>query len=319
MSAIEITVAGIATSVQDAGRFGAQRYGLPPSGAMDRLSLAAANSIVGNDLFAAAIEIGPAAATFTARGGPLCLSVSGALRQAEVESRSCPLYQSIELAENESLTLGTARRGMFSYLALGGGLKGEPVFGSMSVNARAGLGSPLPRPLKNGDVLHLRSDSGGAPCPRRALAPPVFHTGPIRVVRGPQAEEFGVTYEQFLRSDWFVSPSSDRMGYRLDGPELTHGGGFNIVSDGTVDGSIQVSGNGQPIVLMKDRGTTGGYPKIATIISADLGRFAQTQPRQSIRFEPIGIDEAQHEARLFRSLIESLPEKVRTMEIFRTR
>jgi len=134
------------------------------------------------------------------------------------------------------------------------------------------------------------------------------------VVRGPQADEFGDAYRQFIESEWFISPSSDRMGYRLDGPALTHAGGFNIVSDGTVDGSIQVSGNGQPIVLMKDRGTTGGYPKIATIISSDIGRFAQTRPRRPIRFMTIGVDEAEREARSFHALIESLPDRIRVTE-----
>jgi biotin-dependent carboxylase-like uncharacterized protein len=312
MSVLEINVAGIATSVQDAGRFGAQRYGLAPSGAMDRLSLATANCLVGNTPFTAAIEIGPAPVTFTARQGPLHIGLTGALRQAHIENVACPLYQSVTLAEDASLTLGAAREGVFSYLSIGGGLDGEPVFGSLSVNARAGLGSPLPRPLRTGDKLQIAQPK--QPDMSRAMAPPVFHSGPFRVVMGPQDEGFGEACTQFLNAAWQISPSSDRMGYWLDGPPLAHDGGFNIVSDGTVDGSIQVSGIGQPIVLMKDRGTTGGYPKIATIISADLGRFAQTRPRRVIRFDAISVDEAQREARLFQALLESLPGKVRDVK-----
>lgn len=311
MSVLEINLAGIATSVQDAGRFGAQRYGLAPSGAMDRLSLATANCLVGNTPFTAAMEIGPAPVTFTARQGPLHIGLTGALRQAHIENVACPLYQSVTLAEDASLTLGAAREGVFSYLSIGGGLDGEPVFGSHSVNARAGLGSPLPRPLRTGDMLQIAQPKQLAVA--RAIAPPVFHSGAFRVVMGPQDEGFGEACTQFLNAAWQISPSSDRMGYRLEGPLLTHGG-FNIVSDGTVDGSIQVSGNGQPIVLMKDRGTTGGYPKIATIISADIGRFAQTRPRRAIRFEAISVDEAQKEARLFHALLESLPGKVRDVK-----
>lgn len=102
------------------------------------------------------------------------------------------------------------------------------------------------------------------------------------------------------------------MGYRLEGPALTHAGNFNIVSDGTVDGSIQVAGNGQPIVLMKDRGTTGGYPKIATIISADFGRFAQTRPRHTLRFAEIDVAAAQQETRAFHALLQSLPTRIRS-------
>jgi biotin-dependent carboxylase-like uncharacterized protein len=230
---------------------------------------------------------------------------------------TCPLYQSVALEQDASLTLGAAREGVFSYLSMCGGLEGEPVFGSLSVNARAGLGSPLPRTLRTGDMLRIAKPQQRAVA--RAIAPPVFRSGPFRVVMGPQDEGFGEACAQFLNADWQISPSSDRMGYRLDGPPLAHGSGFNIVSDGTVDGSIQVSGNGQPIVLMKDRGTTGGYPKIATIISADLGRFAQTRPRRVIRFEAISVDEAQAEARLFHALLESLPGKIRDLESQLTR
>jgi allophanate hydrolase subunit 2 len=142
------------------------------------------------------------------------------------------------------------------------------------------------------------------------MPPPVFGEGAIRVVPGPQYDEFGKSTELFFNSPWQISPASDRMGYRLEGPSLTHARNFNIVSDGTVDGSIQVAG-GQPIVLMRDRGTTGGYPKIATIISADLGRFAQTRPRHTLHFAEIDVAAAQQEARAFHGLLQSLPDRIR--------
>jgi biotin-dependent carboxylase-like uncharacterized protein len=310
VSALEVVTAGPLTSVQDAGRFGAQRYGLTPSGAMDRLSLAAANALTGHPLSAPAIEIGPLKTVFIARGGPLCVALTGALRFTHTGDDPCPLYRTFTLRDGETLTLDAARKGVFSYLAVAGELKGEAMFGSFSVNARAGLGSPYPRPLQNGDLLTF--ENAPASIPNRIMTPPVFGEGAIRVVAGPQYGEFGASTDVFFNSPWQISPTSDRMGYRLEGPALTHTGNFNIVSDGTVDGSIQVAGNGQPIVLMKDRGTTGGYPKIATIISADFGRFAQTRPRHTLRFAEIGVATAQQEARAFHALLQSLPARIRT-------
>lgn len=312
MSLLEVVSAGIASSVQDAGRFGLQRYGLVPSGAMDRLSLATANSLAGNALFDAAIEIGPFGAAFTAREGPVRIALTGALRTAEIDGRIAPLYRTLLLPENATLLLGAVREGVFSYLAVEGGIGGEPSFGSRSVNARAGLGSPLPRSLQNGDRLPVATAMPAAV--ERMIAPPSPSGAAIRVVMGPQHEEFGAACELFLESEWRVSASSDRMGYRLEGPKLAHRGGYNIVSDGTVDGSIQVSGNGQPIVLMKDRGTTGGYPKIATIITADLGRFAQTRFGRSVRFDAISIENAQSAARAFQDMLHALPDRVRKID-----
>lgn len=311
MSFLEVTSAGIATSVQDAGRFGLQRYGLVPSGAMDIFSLAAANALVGNTPYSAAVEIGPQGAIFTAHG-PVRVAVTGALRAADVNGHGRRMYRSLWLADGERLTLGAARDGVFGYLAVEGGVRGEPMFGSLSVNARAGLGSPYPRPLKNGDRLDVASASLNLR--ERMLSLPETPRTAIRVVMGPQDDEFGEACKTFLASEWRVSSSSDRMGYRLEGPKLNHAHGHNIVSDGTVDGSIQVSGNGQPIVLMKDRGTTGGYPKIATVISADLPRLAQTRFGRPFRFEAASVESAQDEARAFRKLIDALPGMVHDVD-----
>jgi len=309
VSVLEVVTAGPLTSVQDIGRFGAQRYGLTPSGAMDRLSLAAANTLVGHPLSTPAVEIGPLKTVFIARGGPLCVALTGALRFARIGDNPCPLYHTLTFHDGDTLTLDAARKGVFSYLAVAGRLQGNAMFGSFSVNARAGLGSPYPRPLQSGDRLTF--ENAQASIPDRMMSPPVFGEGEIRVVPGPQYGEFGAATEIFFNSSWQISPTSDRMGYRLDGPALTHAGNFNIVSDGTVDGSIQVAGNGQPIVLMKDRGTTGGYPKIATIISADLGRFAQARPRHTIHFAAVDVAAAQNEARAFHALLQSLPARIR--------
>jgi biotin-dependent carboxylase-like uncharacterized protein len=313
MSKLVISAIGPASSIQDGGRQGAQRYGLTPSGAMDRLALAAANCLVKNAPFAAAIEIGPFGAAFTAREGAVRVGLAGAPRNADIAGRAVASDTSMTLADGETLTLGFARGGSFSYLAIEGGIAGEPMFGSLAVNARAGLGSPYPRPLQAGDELQTAGASGAAE--RRIDLPPLVD-GPIRVVMGPQDDEFGDDKNLFLDSEWKISATSDRMGYRLEGPVIKHLHGHNIVSDGTVNGSIQVPGNGAPIVLMPDRGTSGGYPKIATVITADLGRFAQIPAGRGFRFQAVSMAEAQAEARKFAGLLRTLPDRLRAIESF---
>jgi biotin-dependent carboxylase-like uncharacterized protein len=314
MSKLVVSSIGPASSVQDGGRPGSQRYGLTPSGAIDRLALAAANTLAGNAPFAAAIEIGPFGASFTAREGAVRVALAGAPRNAEIAGRAVAFDTSATLADGESLTLGFARGGAFSYLAIEGGVHGEPMFGSLSVNARAGLGSPYPRPLQAGDELPAAAASSAA---ERRIELPAIADGPIRVVLGPQDDEFGDEAKSlFLESEWKISATSDRMGYRLEGPVIRHLHGHNIVSDGTVNGSIQVPGNGAPIVLMPDRGTSGGYPKIATVISADLGRFAQIPASRGFRFKAVTMAQAQAELKNFAKLLRALPDRLRDIENF---
>ena len=312
MSKLVVSIIGPASSVQDGGRHGAQRYGLTPSGAMDRLGLAAANTLVGSEPFAAAIEIGPFGAKFTARDGAVRVALSGAPRGGDIAGRAVIFDTSMTLTEGETLTLGFAKGGSFSYLAIEGGIEGEPMFGSLAVNARTGLGSPYPRPLQAGDAFEVKAASSG---PERRIELPQPANGPIRVVLGPQDDEFSNEAKQlFIDSEWKISATSDRMGYRLEGPVIKHLHGHNIVSDGTVRGSIQVPGNGAPIVLMPDRGTTGGYPKIATVLSADFGRFAQTPAGTTFRFKAVSMKEAQVEAKKFAELVRTLPALLRGLD-----
>jgi biotin-dependent carboxylase-like uncharacterized protein len=314
MTKLSISSISPASSVQDGGRFGAQRYGLTPSGAMDRLGLVAANCLAGNGLFTPAIEIGPYGAAFKAREGAVRVAMSGTPRVAEIAGRTVAWDTSVTIADGETLKLGLAQGGAFSYLAIEGGLRGEPMFGSFSVNARVGLGTPFPRALQSGDELSVAAASPG---PERRIDLPQAVTGPIRIVLGPQNDEFSnEAVTLFLDSEWKISATSDRMGYRLEGPVIKHLHGHNIVSDGTVNGSIQVPGNGQPIVLMSDRGTSGGYPKIATVITADFGRFAQIPAGTAFRFRAVSMEEAQLEARKFAELLRTLPDRLAAIESF---
>jgi biotin-dependent carboxylase-like uncharacterized protein len=314
MSRLIVSSIGPVSSVQDGGRHGTQRYGLTPSGAMDRLALAAANALLGNEAFAAAIEIGPFGAAFTASESAIRIALTGSPRSADIAGRAVAFDTSMTIPDGETLTLGFAKGGAFSYLALEGGIAGEPMFGSLAVNARAGLGSPYPRPLQPGDELPARA---AADAGERRIELPPSPQGPIRVVLGPQDDEFADDAKALLfESEWKISATSDRMGYRLEGPALRHLHGHNIVSDGTVDGSIQVPGNGAPIVLMRDRGTTGGYPKIAAVITADFGRVAQLPAGTAFRFKLVAMAEAQTAARDFAKLLASLPDRVRAIENF---
>ena len=201
---------GPATSIQDGGRFGAQRYGLAPSGAMDKLALAVANTLVSRKAFAAAIEVGPWGASFIARDGAVRVAMTGADRSLEVAGRPIPLNMTTLVAEGETVAVGPARGGMFSYLAFEGGIAGEPVFGSLSVNARSGLGSPFPRPLQADDELSVGT---AAPLANEVMLDLAPHSGgPIRVVMGPQDDEFGEACDLFLISTWTMSATRDRMG-----------------------------------------------------------------------------------------------------------
>jgi biotin-dependent carboxylase-like uncharacterized protein len=311
VTVLRIDEAGPATSVQDIGRFGAQRYGLGTAGALDRFSLAVANCLVGQSPTAAAVEIGPFPARLTATNGPAGLALAGAERDVTAGGRQLGVGRGILLADGETLSIRASRSGVFTYLAVAGGIRGNPVFGSLSVHARAGLGSPFPRPLRAGDELEL--NSAIAELPMRTLPARRADTGPIRVVLGPQDDYFTAeTIRQFLDSEWRISPTSDRMGYRLDGPRLTHAKGHNIVSDGIANGHIQIPGNGQPLVLLADRGTTGGYPKIACIATVDLGRFAQSPVGSAVRFRAVSIEDAQTEARCFVDAIKALRDEMRT-------
>lgn len=303
-AALFVEVCGPATSVQDSGRVGVLRFGLSSAGAMDRHALAAANALVDAAPAQPAIEIGPLPARLTAKEAPVRLALSGAAREANASGRKIALGRSFVLAPGETLSLGAARGGLYSYLAVAGGIAGKPAFGSLSVHARAGLGSPIPRPLRAGDTLPVAADPGGEDL---TLPEPPRDAGPIRIVLGPQDDYFSTAQiGAFLGAEWRVALASDRMGYRLDGPKIEAARGYNIVSDGIANGAIQIPGGGQPLVLLADRGTTGGYPKIACIATCDLGRFAQTPPGTALRFEAIDIDAAQKLARDFEAAIEAL-------------
>ena len=302
-----------AASIQDGGRPGFLRFGLSGSGPMDRLAHAAANLLAGNPPDMAALELGLCAATLRAEGGPVRLALAGAPGALRLDGEALADHRSFVLREGAELAIERPRAGVFATLAAQGGFAVPVVMGSRALHQRAGLGTG---PLVEGDALPLAGIPPSGETDRCLDPVPLEREAPIRVVLGPQDDHF--TEEgraAFLGATFAVSPRADRMGYQLDGPEVSHGpGGFNIVSDATVAGSVQVPGSGRPIVLLADRQTTGGYPKIATVISADLRRIAQRRPGEAVRFAAIGLADARRLAQERAAALAALPGLLRPVE-----
>lgn len=295
---LRVVAPGVASTLQDAGRPGWMRYGISGSGAMDRDLLALANGLVGNPGDAAAIEMAMVGPTLACEAPACRVALAGAPFAMALNGRALDPFTAHDLRRGDRLTLAAPRRGLRAYLAVAGGFAVAPMLGSVSTHTRTRLGGLDGAALAAGDLLPLRAPVPGG----RALTLPAARRprfgGPIRVVLGPQADSFTEAgLRTFLTEPYTLSARADRMGCHLEGPSIAHADGFNIVSDGIVNGSIQVPGHGRPLILLADRHTTGGYPKIATVIAADLGRLAQVRPGETIRFAAVDVAEAQALAR----------------------
>ena len=289
---------GIHTTVQDRGRIGFQDVGVPVSGPLDVVSLALANALVGNEPGAPALEMllqGPTlevacdAVRVALVGSDVALEVGGP------NARKVPPGSSARLQRGETLAVARLGVSACAYLAVEGGIQVPLCLGSASTYVRGGLGGVEGRALRPGDRLPLAQASVPVRGEKRlARAPDLGLEQVIRVVLGPQADFFDAqAIAAFLSGEYRVSVQADRMGLRLDGPALRHARGSDIVSDGIVAGAIQVPGSGQPIVLMADAQTTGGYPKIATVISADVPLLGRRKPGSLVRFAAVDVAQAQ--------------------------
>jgi biotin-dependent carboxylase-like uncharacterized protein len=309
VSALLVEACGPMSSLQDLGRFGWQRFGVSSSGAMDSLALAAANALVGNPPGTAAVELVLLGCTIAADQTPVRVAVAGAPATLSLDGQRLPAMTSILIEPWRTLTVGPMQAGIYAYLAVEGGFALPAVLGSLSLQQRAKLGGLEGRALRAGDRLPVQARRDAADACETALDPLDLGAGDvIRVVLGPQADYFSTQgVETFLGEAYSVSAQADRMGYRMSGPRIEHARGFNIVSDGIVTGSVQVPGTGEPIVTMADRQTTGGYPKIATVISADLRILAQRRAGEAVRFSAVHVEEAQAIARERAKLVDSLP------------
>lgn len=293
MTGLVVHEPGPFSTVQDLGRYGWQRFGVVVAGAMDGFAFRAANALVGNAPEQAAIEFTLMGGQYEIDSGEATVAVAGGRFAVRVDGKPMAPWRSFRLRAGQRLAIGGADDAARGYLAIGGGIAVEPVLGSRSTHVRSGIGGWQGRALAAGDRLPVGPGEGARHdrlLPAAALPPPRPR---IRVVLGPQDDHFDrQAIETFLGSTYAVTPEADRMGYRLDGPPIGHAGRDNIVSDGIALGSVQIPGNGRPIVLLADRQPTGGYPKIATVIGPDIRAIAQSRPGDRLRFEPTSLSDA---------------------------
>ncbi|NBK22800.1 MAG: biotin-dependent carboxyltransferase [Spirochaetia bacterium] len=314
---LHFETSGFLTNIQDGGRFGYQDIGISPSGPMDRHSFNLANILVGNPMDEAALEI-----TFT---GPdikfdcdNVIAITGADMSPTLEGEIFPMYEAMPVKAGQTLRFGRLNAGLRSYLAVSGGLDVPIVMGSRSTLIRNQIGGYEGRAIRKGDVIGLRSPHGTVKhINRRVILERLdcSNTIEVRVIRGPQDDRFTQNgLETFFKSEYKVTNEFDRMGCRLEGPKISHVADANIISDGIVTGSIQVPGTGFPIVMLADRQSTGGYTKIATVISEDLPKMGQAKPGNVIRFIETDVATAQKLYIKERKYMERLQRKWRIKE-----
>jgi biotin-dependent carboxylase-like uncharacterized protein len=288
---------GLHTTVQDLGRDGFADVGVPPSGALDAAALRLANALVGNGSNAAALEIlvsGPMLEVIAASAHVAFVGGSMGMSVEDAHHRSIAPGRSVHVSKGDVIKFGMLARTSCGYLAVEGGIGVPQVLGSASTYTRGTLGGFEGRALRAGDILHGTESKSERGELELAMSLDADFDAPIRIVLGPQDDHFtSEAIEAFLAGTYTVSAQADRMGFRLEGPVLQHTHGYNIVSDGIVSGSIQVPGSGQPIVLMRDYQTIGGYPKIATVISPDISRLGRRSPGAKVRFVKVSREEAE--------------------------
>ncbi|MCW2487669.1 biotin-dependent carboxyltransferase family protein [Candidatus Symbiopectobacterium sp. NZEC127] len=302
---LKITHAGLHTSVQDAGRHHLRHLGISQSGALDTPALSIANLLVGNAMSEAGLEItlGKFAATFTSS---CWIALTGADSHAELDGKPVWTGWRFHVKAGQTLRLRMPRRGMRSYLAISGGLGLPEVLGSLSTDLKAGFGGYLGRPLQDGDVLPLKKAAYRKPHKPVGIKQILF-SNRVRVLPGPEYHEFSEeARDTFWRTGWQLSPQSNRMGYRLQGPALSRITPRELFSHGVLPGVIQVPHGGQPILLLADAQTTGGYPRIACVIEADLFHLAQIRLGEPIHFIPCTLDDALRASEAQRRYLEQL-------------
>ena len=289
---------GMLSTVQDLGRWGHQVIGMPVAGAMDPLALRRGNIMVNNEQGEAALEITVMGPKLSVEGNGI-IALTGADLGLTINGEAKPVWTSHEVSNKDVIAFsGMKGNGCRAYLCVGGGIDVPPLMGSRSTYMRGKIGGLDGRPLRAGDILscgepqRLWRRSIGFSCPEE-LRPDYCPDKELSVVLGPQDSAFTEAgLETFTSSTYTISSSADRMGYRLEGPEVEHVESADIVSDAICLGAIQIPGHGQPIAMMADRQTTGGYTKIAVLTSTDIALLSQRLPDQTVTFRAISQEEA---------------------------
>ncbi len=306
MLELQVLAAGPLSTVQDLGRYGYQEIGLPPSGALDDLALQLGNSLLGNSPGEAGLEMTLVGGTFQCLSDGL-VAITGADMGARINDRPAPLWETLALEAGSTLKFGMVKKGCRGYLTFAGGLDLPSFLGSKSTYLRGRIGGFEGRKLEKGDSLRGRGSKRDAPAGLKLPAdflPPYGPPWDLRVVLGPQKERFAPEgIQTFLQTSYRLSPNADRMGARLEGGTVRSDGALDIISDPIPPGAVQIAGDGLPIIMLADRQTTGGYAKIATVISVDLWKLGQAKPGDSICFRSISLGEARELYRLRREFL----------------
>ncbi|MBL6928151.1 MAG: biotin-dependent carboxyltransferase [Rhodospirillales bacterium] len=308
-SFLHVLSPGMFTTIQDLGRFGHQDLGVPVAGALDPISLRLANALVENPEDTGALEIRIMAPGLRVEADAVRVALCGTDAEIEIsgtQPRSIPSGQSVRLRRGEIVQISAIRDTSCCYLAVEGGFDLPAPFASQSTYVRGGFGGYQGRALQQGDDLPVASGAVPARTESRLFETPALESdAAIRVVLGPQDNYFtDAGLRTFLDGEFTITQDADRMGLKLDGPALEHSIGFNIASDGIATGSIQVPGTGKPIILLADHQTTGGYPKIATVISTDLPRLGRMRPGRKLRFEAVSVADAEQARRDLEAIVQ---------------
>ncbi len=311
---LRVASAGLLTTIQDRGRSGYQHLGVPVSGALDDVALAAANALVGNAADEAALEILYRGPVLVAEAQSVRVAVACGDAQIEVlpdaaarTGRRIEPMTSVTLARGEAIRIGAIRSTASAYLAVEGGFAIEPALGSRATDIRSRIGGMQARALQDGDRLPLRSDHATEREELSLSACRLETPDRVRIVPGPQRDFFSdAEFAALAQATYIVGADSGRMGLRLSGRPIAHSRGANIVSDAVAPGSIQIPGDGQPIVLLADRQTTGGYPKIANVISADIPAVGRLRCGSTLGFVAVTLEEAVEARRQMTAEIEAL-------------
>ena len=287
---------GILTTIQDSGRFGYEKFGVSPSGAMDFVSFTLANILAGNPDNESALEFTIAGATLTFDAEAV-IAITGADMSPTINNKPCEMYRALKVNSGDVLKLGFVKDSCRAYLAVHGGLDLPLIMGSRA----AAIQNHIGKKLQKGDYISIRkSETPVINLETRFITAPELPKNEkiVRVILGPQDDAFTKEgLENFLTQPYKVSKDFDRMGYRLEGAKITHKNDCNIISDGMVTGAIQIPGSGQPIIMMSERQTIGGYTKIAVVITANLPLIGQSKEGDVLRFKAVSVEEAHEELR----------------------
>ena len=298
MEGFKVVNSGIFDTIQDLGRFGFQQYGMPVSGAMDTYALRIGNRLLGNEENKAGIEISIPGLSLEVLSRTV-IAITGANFDPTINNSPAPMWEAIEVKKGDIISFDQIKSGCRSYLLVAGGIDIPIILRSKSTYVRGKIGGLKGRPLKKADIINIGKTNQelqniiGRKVSVNNL--PAYHReNEIRVILGPQDDYFTKDgLHAFLNSSYEITVNSDRMGYRLKGPKIESKGGSDIITDGIPLGSIQVPRNGMPIIMLADRQTTGGYAKIATVISVDVDKFAQMKPGNKVKFTQVNLEEAQ--------------------------